>query len=199
MDPLTLGLTLGSAAIGLGMQLFGGAKSADVSRQEANVSSDVATQEQGINVQKQTQQTLQANRMQIENYRNAQRQRALGENASVNQGSSVGTGFQSSGYAGGQAGVTDMANWNSRNINQNSQISQNIFGLTSNINSDKSQLAQLGGQAATDQGIASMGGSILGASGIFGKIGGSLFGGSSGGSGNPGSNSMWPNITGGIY
>lgn len=167
MDPLTIGMGIA----GLGMQIFGGLGQASVSRQEANVSSNIATQEQGINVQKQMQQTLDANRMQLQNFRNAQRQRSLATAAAVNQGGGAGTGLQGSGLAGGLAGITAQSDYNTRSVNQNTQISQNIFGLTSNINSDKFQLAQLGGQSATDQGIASLGGALIKSGPTVGALG----------------------------
>lgn len=190
MDPLTLGLGIA----GLGLQLFGGLGQANVSKQQAQVSGNIATQEQNINVQKQMQQTLDAQRMQLQNYRNAQRQRSLATAAAVNQGASQGSGLQ-----GGLAGITDMANFNNRSVNQNTQISNNIFGYTSAINADKTQLAQLGGQAATDQGLASLGGSLIKAGPIIGALGKNIFGGSSDSSGSPATSSSSLFGNNGIY
>lgn len=191
MDPLSIGIGI----VGLGMSIFGGLSQSSNARQQAAVSSDIAQQEQGINSQKQMQQSLDAQRMQLENFRNAQRQRSLATAAAVNQGSSSGAGLKSSGLQGGLAGVTDMAAFNSRSITQNSQIANNIFGLTSNISSDKMKLASLGGQAATDQGIMSLGGALIKSGPTIGALGQNIFGSSSSSSG--GFNPF--NVTGSLY
>lgn len=147
------------------MQLFGGLKQADVAHQTAQVSMDVAHQEQGINDQKQQQMSLQANRMQLENFRNVQRARAQGLNAATQQGAQFGSGL-----AGGQGQAEDQGFFNSLGINQNLQIGQNINGLNSNISQDKIKIAGLGGQAATDQGISSLGGALISSAGALGKM-----------------------------
>lgn len=180
MDPISLGLGIA----GLGMSLFGGLSGASVAKQQASVSENIATQEQNINQQKQQQAQLESQRMQTENFRNTQRARAQGLNSAVNQGAQFGSGL-----SGGQAQATDQGLFNSLGINQNMQLSNSIYADTSTINSDKIQLASLGGQAATDQGIASLGGALTKAGPIIGAFGknatngtgsfGGLFGGGS--------------------
>lgn len=148
------------------MQLFGGAKGAGVAKQQAAVSSDIAGQEQAINTQKYQQMQLEANRSQLENFRNMQRARAQGLNSATQQGAQFGSGL-----AGGQAQATDQGLFNSLGINQNLEVGNNIFGLNSNISKDKMQLASLGGEAATDAGISSLGGSLIKAGPIVGAFG----------------------------
>jgi hypothetical protein len=162
MDPISAGI----AVVGLGLSIFGGMSQANVSRQQAQVSAGIAADEQQINVQKQQQMQLEARRSQLENFRNAQRQRANATASAVNQGAQFGTGLQ-----GGIAGVQDTALENSLGINQGMQISQNIFGINSDISNKKIQLAQLGGTAATDQGLASLGGSLMKSAPIIGGFG----------------------------
>jgi hypothetical protein len=169
MDPLSLGLSV----VGFGMQLFGGFSQADNARQQAAVSQDIAVQEQGINAQKQQQMQLQAQRAKLENFRNVQRAKSMGLATATSQGAEFGSGLQ-----GGQAQATDAGVYNDLGINQNLQIGQNIFGYNSKISSDKQQLASLGGEAATDQGIASLGGALIKSGPTIGQLGkglGSLF------------------------
>lgn len=179
MDPLTIGLGIA----GLGMQLFGGLSGASVSKQQAKVSMDEATNEQSINEQKQQQMYLQSQRNQLEVFRNIQRARSAGLQAATTQGAQFGSGL-----AGGQAQAVDQGLTNSRSISQNLEIGENIAGFNNNISADKIQMAQLGGEAATDAGIASLGGALIKSGPIigqlgkgvgFGNIGNNFFGGGS--------------------
>lgn len=184
MEPISLGL----AAVGLGLQIFGGMESAKISKQQAEQSQAIAADEQKINAQKQLQQQLESRRMQLQTVRNAQRQRAAGVAAAVNQGASSGSGLQG---ALGQNTAESM--FNLQGISNSGEISQNIFGINNDISSHKMQLAALGGDQAQAQGLASLGGSLIkigptvGAFGKdisagfggFGNIGNSFFGGGS--------------------
>ena len=169
MDPISIGL----GVVGLGLQLFGGSKQADAAKQQAQVSGQIAQDEQAINVQKQQQMQLEGRRSQLQNFRNAQRLRAQATNAATNQGAQFGSGLQ-----GGIAGVTDQSLQNSEGITQGMQISQNIFGINTKISGEKVQMAQLGGQAAEGAGLASLGGSLIKAGPIIGGFGKDFFSGS---------------------
>lgn len=162
MDPVTAGL----AIVGLGMSLYGGMGQAAVSKQQAAVSSDIAGQEQNINVQKQQQAQLEERRSSLQNMRQAQQMRAQATAAATNQNAQFGSGLK-----GGIAGVTNQENQNQEGLNQNWQTSQNIFGYNSAINSDKMQLASLGGTAATYAGISSLGGSLTSNAKTIGGLG----------------------------
>lgn len=164
---LATGNVVGAAfgLIGLGTSIFGSVGQSQVAHQTAQVSADVATQEGAVNDQRKQQMELQGRRQQLENIRNTQRARAMGQAASVNQGAQFGTG-----YAGGQAEATDTGITNAVGINQNLQIGRNIFGLDDKISQDKIKMAQLGGQAATDAGIANIGNSIFKSAGMLGNL-----------------------------
>lgn len=187
MDPISLAI----GAVGLGMQIFGGLAGAGVAKQQAKVSEDEAVQEQGINNAKQQAMVVQNNRMQLENSRNMQRARANAENASVNQGAQFGSGIQ-----GGLAQVTDQGLFNGLGNNQAVQTGQQINQFNQNISSDKQQLASLGGTAATDAGIASLGGALLKSGPVIGGLakGFGNFGSGGNFSGTPGASN-----TGGLY
>jgi len=162
MEPISVGLGI----VGLGMQLFGGFAGAGVAKQQAQVSEEIAQDEQKINIQKQQQMQLQAQRSNLENFRNVQKAQAQSLAAATAQGAQFGSGLQ-----GGQAQIKDQGLYNALGVNQNLQIGQNIFGINSDISAKKEQLASLGGQAATDQGIASLGGAIMKAGPIVGAFG----------------------------
>lgn len=162
MDPISLAV----GAVGLGMQIFGGLSSANNASQQASVSSNIASQEQSINNAKQQAMQTQARRTQMENVRNIQRARAQGTEAAVSQGAQFGSGLQ-----GGLAQATDQGLFNMQGVNQAVQTGQQIAGYNANISSDKMQLATLGGQAATDQGISSLGGALMKSGPMIGQLG----------------------------
>ena len=169
MDPISIGL----AAVGLGISLFGSQKQAGVSQQQAQVSAGISQDEQQINVQKQQQMQLEGRRSQLQNFRNAQRMRANAQAAATNQGAAFGSGLQ-----GGLAGVTNQEEQNTQGINQGMQISQNIFGINSDISNKRVQMAQLGGESAEAQGLSSLGGSLIKAGPIIGGFGKDIYSGS---------------------
>ena len=177
MNPLTIGFM----AAGMAGQIYGGIKQSKIAGEQAQVSEDVAQQEQGINAQKMQQMTLQAGRTQLENFRNVQKARAQGLTSATNQGAQFGSGLQ-----GGQAQATDQGLYNALGINQNLAIGQNIAGLNDKISQDKMMMASLGGSSATAAGIASLGGAMVqmgptigNISKGFGNVGNNLFGGGS--------------------
>lgn len=172
MDPISIGL----AAVGLGLQIFGGSESSKISKQQAQESMAIAADEQKINAQKQLQQQLESRRMQLQTVRNAQRQRAQGIAAAVNQGASTGSGLQG---ALGQNTAEEM--FNLQGISQSGEISRNVFGINNDISSHKMRLAELGGDQAEAQGLASLGGSLVKIGPTVGAFGKDIFGGSGSG------------------
>ena len=171
MDPFTLAL----AGVGMATSLFGAISGAGVAQQTASVSANIASQEEAENDQREKQMELQAGRQQTQNIRNTQQARALGLTAATSSGSQFGSGL-----AGAQGAATDMGTWNALGINQNLGIGRTLYGLSNNISADKIKLAQLGGQAATDQGISNFGAALTNSSGTLGKMAqgvGGLFGG----------------------
>lgn len=179
------------SAVGLGMSIFGGLDQAAISKQQAQVSGDIANQEQGINNQKQQAMELAGRRQQLEIIRNNQRARALAENNATNQGAQFGSGLQ-----GGLAQVQDESLFNLSGVNTALETGRNIAGYNRAISQDKIRLAQLGGDASSAAGFASLGGSILKAGPIVGSFatgfGGKSYGGNY--SGTPGASN-----TGGLY
>lgn len=169
MDPLTIGI----GAIGLGLKLFGGLGASSATASAARLQQQEAQQENDIEGQKQQAFELQTRRSQMENFRNVQRARAQGLNAATTKGAEYGSGIQ-----GGQAADTDQGNVNNLGMNQNLGISRNIFASTQIINSDKADISGYQSTAATDQGWANLGGSLMAGAGtmsnIFGAAGAGL-------------------------
>lgn len=167
MDPISAGLNV----VGLGMQLYGMFGGASASSKASDISHAIAEDEKQINAQKYQQMINDSQRRQLEIFRNAQRQRSMATAAAVNQGASSGSGLQ-----GGLAGVSNMSYFNSLGVSQNLEIGQNIFGLNNDISDKKAQMADVQGEQAMYQGIASLGGSMMKSSGTFGALGKNAFG-----------------------
>ena len=189
IDPISAGLGI----VGLGLQIYGNMSAAENARKSSEVRQSIANEERNINEQKRTQMELSARRDSLQIYRNQQRQRAMATQAAVNQGASRGSGLQ-----GGIAGVDAGSFFNLAGIDQNLQIGRNIFGINDRISGYKQQLASYESDAATDAGLASLGGSIMKSSGTIGQIVGNY----TSGFGSTGGNYQgmpWSKNTGGLY
>ena len=154
MDPISAiaGIT---SIIGIGMSIFGSSAASAAARQEAAAEQQIVAQEEKINKQKQQQMELQVSRQQMQTIRNSQLARSMSLTTAVGQGAQFGTAVPGArGQTQGQAGTETLA------TSQNLQIGQNIFGLDSQINQYRQQVASLQGNIATDQGLASLGGDI---------------------------------------
>lgn len=181
----------GISAIGLGMSIFGGLDQAAIAKDQANVSMDIATQERGINHQKQQAMELAGRRQQLEIIRNNQRARAMAENNATGQNAQFGSGLQ-----GGLAQVADQSLFNLVGVNSALETGRSIAGFNDKISQDKIRMAQLGGNAASAAGFTSLGGSIMKAGPTIGALSGGFgFSSKSGNySGTPGAGN-----TGGLY
>lgn len=150
---------------GLGMSIYGGLAGAGVAKQEAGVSQQMAGTEQAqTNLQEQTS-VVAGRRAQMETLRNTQRARAMSVQAGVSSGSQNGTGLQGAMASDEAQGLTGLTA-----INQSLQQGQQNYGFTTQINQDKQQMAMLQGQAATDQGYSSLGGSLMKAAPMLGSL-----------------------------
>lgn len=165
MDPLTLG----AGIVGIGLQLFGGLGASKDAQRQAEISKQIAGDEQQINQQKYQQMQLEASRSSLQQFRNIQRMRSQATAAAVNQGAQFGSGLE-----GGLAEVQNEGMFNVQGINQNLQFGQTIFGINNDISSKKMQLADVQSSQATNQGLMSLGGSLVSNAGTIGKLGQNL-------------------------
>lgn len=162
MNPLTMGLEV----VGLGLQVFGAFGASSAAKEKAQIEKNIAGKEMEINQQKKQQMEFEARRMQMEVFRNMQRQRAMATAAAVNQGASQGSGLQ-----GGLAQVTNKSLFNSQGIAGNLQFGQTIFGLNDAISGYKMQMADANADQAQAQAWASLGGSLVNNAGKIGDLG----------------------------
>src|SRR5882762_9034564 len=173
MDPIT-GLTLATQVVGLGLSIFGGASSASDAKHAAQIQSNIAGLEGGLEDQRHTAMELAARRNSLEVLRANQRARSTAINNATNQGAQFGSGLQ-----GGLAQVQDQGLFNLAGVNQNLEIGEAMFGINKQITGQKQQLTQVQGQQATDQGIASLGGALVKSGPMLGSIGSSIGAGAS--------------------
>lgn len=151
MDPLTLGI----AAVSIGMQVFGGVSASEKAAQAASIQKNIAGLDENANAQRQTAMEIDARRKGLENFRQSQRLQATSLNNATGSGSQYG-----SGYAGGQAQVTDQGLFNAQGINQNLEIGQKLFGIDNQIDEQKKALSGVQSDMATDQSISNLGATI---------------------------------------
>lgn len=185
-------LSTGLGVIGLGLSLFGASEQAANAKAQAAVSMDIAQQELGINEEKKKAMEINARRQQLEILRNTQRARAQSVNAAVSQGASLGSGLE-----GGLYDVQNQGAFNLLGVNSALATGRSIAGYNDMISQDKIKLAQLGGEAASAQGLTSIGGALMKAGPLIGPMTqgfGSFFGGGGNYSGTPGASN-----TGGLY
>jgi hypothetical protein len=170
MDPITA-FTAATQVVGLGISLFGGSSASSDAKHAAEIQSNIAGFEGQLEDQRHTAMELAARRQSVETLRTNQRARSTAINNATNQGAQFGSGLQ-----GGLAEVADQGLFNLSGINQNLAIGESMFNINKQITGQKQQLAQVQGQQATDQGLASLGGSIMKAGPTIGSLGGSAYG-----------------------
>lgn len=157
------------AAGGLAASLIGSASAAKASSQYYQSEQQVAGLEGQVNDQRKTAMEVDARRRQLETVRNNQRARSMAQTTATSQGAQFGSGLEGAyGGIGGQSGTNLLG------INQNLEIGRNIFGLDTQISAQRLTQASLESSRSTDQGIASAGNAVMGASGKLGQMSQSL-------------------------
>lgn len=187
MEPLSLAL----GSIGLGLQIFGGFGAAHNAKQASYYNKQIAAEEMKLNQVKQQKMELEGRRMQLESVRNNQKARALAEASAVNQGAQFGSGLQ-----GGLGEIQGNTLTNMEGVNFGLQFGRQMAGINDTISGYKQQLADVQSEQAANQGLMSLGGSLMKAGPLVGPLGqgfGNLFGGGNY-SGTPGAKN-----TGGLY
>lgn len=162
MEPISLGIGL----VGLGTSLYGMFGSSSVAHQTAQLSSNITSLEGQENDVRQQAMNMSAKRSQIQTVRTAQRARSMAVQAGATQTGSL-TG---SGVEGGISETTSEGTYGLQGINFQKAFGTSLFGLDAQVTNDKMKLASLGGTAATDAGITSLGGAIMSVAGKAGNI-----------------------------
>lgn len=140
---------------GLGLQAFGASKSYSAAKDKAAASQQITQLEMQQDMVRQQAMHSQARRQSIEQVRRGQQMSAMNLAAGVEQGAQFG-----SGVAAGQGNATSETNWNIQGINQNVMFGDTMFGLNSQINQQKQQIASAESKAAYGAGLSSLGGDI---------------------------------------
>jgi hypothetical protein len=165
MDPVTAIL----GGIGIATEIAGGLGAKKASSQISADQQAILGQEQAENDVRQRAVAMMAQRKQIQSVREAQMAGARSRAAAVQGGAQFGSGAK----AGEQMAQSGNA-YNQETISQDLQSANQMFALDRNINSLKSQIGNTQTTLSNDQGIMSIGSSILGAAGPLGRLSGGL-------------------------
>jgi len=158
-DPLSGALGIA----GLGLQLYGSYEASQDAKKEAGIEKQmVGVEEQQDKVRQQAME-LSASRQQLEQVRLGQRARAMALNTTTNQGAQFGSAL-----GGAYGGISGQIGTNQTGISQNLAFGENMFALNSSLDQLKMQKADVQSQMYSDQGLASLGGSLMGMGKIFG-------------------------------
>ena len=159
--------------IGLGLEAFGAFEQYSAAKKQAGISQqEVGVEEQQDAVRKQAME-LQYKRQSMQGLRQAQQARSMAVANATNQGAGSGSP-QSSGLAGGLAGISGQAGVNQLGLSQNLGFGEQMFGLNSSLNALKIQMAGTQSQMALGQGLGGIGGGIASASSSWTKGGQTL-------------------------
>ena len=161
MDPISAGLSV----IGFGMSIFGNnnaaadaARAADLSKQKVRV------EQQNENARHEAM-LLANRRTQLEIIRNNQRARAMAITTATSQGASTGSGLQ-----GGLGQISGVTSSNLLNNSQAFEFGNRLYEnnkITSELNM---QLADVQSSQSRNQGMASLGGSLMSAAPGIGRM-----------------------------
>lgn len=149
-------LGAGIQLAGLATSVFGGLSAASKAKEAYGVQSQITGLENQANDVREQAMYLSSRRQQMEILRTSQRARAQAVQAATSQGASMGSGLQ-----GGLAQVQDQSLFNLSGVNQNLELGASMFGINRQISGKKLELSKIQGDMATDQGIASIGSSIM--------------------------------------
>jgi len=147
-------------AIGVGASIAGFFGSSDTAKKQAAANKQIAADQQKIEGQKMQAMELDANRRQLEVFRNVQRARSMALTNTTAQGAG-----QGSGLAGGYGQIAGEGNTNLLGIKQSLETGRNIFDLNADISKQKMTLADLSADASFYSGLSSLGGSLISFSG----------------------------------
>lgn len=162
MEPFSTVLMAGA---GIALQGFGMASSYDAAKRQTAAQRQQIEAEKKIEAQKRQAMELSNRRQQVENFRNAQRMRAVALTNATSQGASSGSGLQ-----GGYGQIANQANWNALGMSQNLEIGRNIFGLNSQISDQKISMAEAQRDMQFGNSLTQLGGQLVNSAGAFGKL-----------------------------
>lgn len=161
MDPISIGLGLA----GFGMRLFGGMGASEEAEQQSELSRQNFSLNKDLQENRHKAMLLASRRQQLEILRTSQRARAMGLNAAVNQGAQLGSGLQ-----GGFGQIAGQTNTNLLGNFQSLALGEESFGLNSRISANNMQISESQSSQSQDQGMMSLGGSLIQAAPTIGRL-----------------------------
>jgi hypothetical protein len=162
MDPITLALVYGSA---FALQAAGTYFGSEAAEKNNEAQRRQAMLEQAAENERRKHMELVKRRQDREVVRNTQRMHALSTQVATSQGAQFG-----SGYAGGQAQITQDAGNNLLTLNQNLFYGRRIFDINAQISENRKNIsdAQMDSQYA--QGLSSLGSSLFNAAAPISRV-----------------------------
>lgn len=158
---------LGLNIVGTGLGIYGAIEGMKAAHEQ----SDISQKEVGVEIQqnavRKQQVQLDYNRASMQGLRQSQMARSMAINSATGQGAQFGSGLQ-----GGLAGISGQAGVNQLGLNQNLDLSNQMFGLSDQLNALKQQYAKAGTKASDAQGLIGIGKSISGLGGKPSLLGG---------------------------
>jgi hypothetical protein len=142
---------------GLGLEAFGTMGASAAAGREAQASENIAGIEMEQDAVRRQAMELMTRRQNLQVLRTAQQQRAYSTAAAVSSGSQYGSGLQ-----GAYGSISGTETTSLQGLSQNLMQGEQMFNLNAQINQQKIAQAQAGSDLATSQGMASLGGDILG-------------------------------------
>lgn len=160
-------------AIGLGLSAVGTFVGMQGAKEQAAQQAKAFELQAEAEKQREKQMRLEATRKRREVVRQAIQARSMAVATTTAQGASGGSAL-----AGAQAGITNREGTNLLAINQNEQIGANLFSINRQIHGAYRSAADAGSQVSLGSGLSSLGGALMKADGMFGRLsGGGGFGG----------------------
>lgn len=173
ITPIILAAT---AVAGVGLQVYGTAKSTSAAKAQSQYQQQIAADQQRQEALRQKQMELDARRRQLEQVRNMQKARALALSNANAQGAQFGSGLP-----GGFGQISGEGNTQLLGVNQSLLLGRENFGLSADISSARYGYAGASGQYATGQGLSSLGGGLISALGPISNLSGGFGSGASAG------------------
>lgn len=155
MDPITLALVYGASFALQGTGTFFGNKAAEKNNEAQRRQLML---EQAAENERRQHMELVKRRKDREVVRNAQRMHALSTQVATSQGAQFG-----SGYAGGQAQITQDAGSNLLALNQELFYGRRIFDINAQITENRKNISEANQDMQFAQGLSSLGSSLFNA------------------------------------
>lgn len=156
------------AGVGLGFSILGTMEQSSALNSANAAQQQISGLEQQENQQRNVASNLAYDRQKSEVLRNNQVARSMAISSATNQGAQF-----SSGLSGGLGQISGQSGTNLLGINQNQEVTNQLFSLDTQVSQQKQAMADAQTKASTASGLAGLGGSISKSIGPLGQLLGS--------------------------